>query len=137
MPGTFAVDTAATYTSAIVMATGPKEVFGQAGRQDVTASGEKKWQAQVAVSYHPDPNGIVNPAEVIAVSMVGEDPGPACPPGTAVTFDQLRAGVSAPEQRERKDGNGTRVVGGKLFYSAKAIKPAPAQQSWSKKSDAA
>ena len=50
--------------------------------------------------------------------------GSSMPPRTQVTFDGLRAGVSAPEQRERKDGNGTRVVGGKLFYSARAIVPA-------------
>ena len=136
MPGTFAVDTVATYASAIVMATGPKEVFGQPGRQDVNANGEKKWSVQVAVSYHADPNGIVSPAEVIAVSLIGDDPGTSCPPGTPVTFDSLRAGVSAPEQRERRDGNGTRVVGGKLFYSAKAIKPATAQ-SWKKSDNAA
>ena len=135
MPGTFAVDTAATYTSCIVMATAPKEIFGQPGTQDVNRDGLKKWQAQVAVSYHPDPNGIVSPAEVLAISLLGDDPGVGCPPGTQVTFDGLRAGVSSPEQRERKDGQGTRVVGGKLFYSAKAIKPA--QQAWNKKSDAA
>jgi hypothetical protein len=134
MPGTLVVDPA-TFTSAIVMATAPKNVFGS-DRQDVTAGGEKKWQAQVAVSYAPDQYGIVSPAEVLPVSIAGEDPGVACPPGTPVTFDGLRAGVSSPEQRERKDGNGMRVVGGKLFYSAKGIKPAQ-QQSWSKKSDAA
>ena len=133
MPGTLIVD-AATFTSAIVMATAPKLVFGT-DRPDVTNSGEKKWSAQVAVSYAADQYGIVSPAEVLSVSIVGEDPGVACPPGTQVQFDGLRAGVSAPEQRERKDGNGTRVVGGKLFYSAKAIKPA--QQAWNKKSDAA
>lgn len=135
MPGTFVVNAEATYASAIVMATGPKEIFGQPGTQDVNRDGLKKWTAQVAVSYVPDANGIVSPAEVLAISLLGDDPGIGCPPGTQVTFDQLRAGVSAPEQRERKDGNGTRVVGGKLFYSCAALRPV--QQSWSKKSDAA
>lgn len=135
MPGTFVVNTEATYGSAIVMATGPKEVFGQPGTQDVNRDGLKKWTAQVAVSYLPEPSGMTNPAEVLSVSLLGDDPGVSCPPGTPVTFDQLRAGASAPEQRERKDGNGTRVIGGKLFYSAKALKPV---QTWSgRKSDAA
>lgn len=133
MPATLIIDPA-TYTSAIVMATQAKEIFGQPGTQDVNAQGEKKWSAQVAVSYAADANGIVSPAEVLNISLVGEDPGITCPPGTQVTFDTLRAGVSAPEQRERKDGNGMRLVGGRLFYSCKTLRPV---QSWSKKSDAA
>ncbi len=134
MPGTLIVHPD-TYTSAIVMATAPKEKFGETGVQEITKNGEKKWTAQVAVGYAADQYGITSPAEVLNVGIVGEDPGITCPPGTPVTFDGLRAGVSSPEQRERKDGNGMRVVGGRLFYSAKAIKPA--QQAWNKKSDAA
>lgn len=135
MPGTFIVSPE-TFASAIVMATTPKLKY-QTEDQEVNAAGERKWYAQVAVSYQPDANLIISPAEVLSVSIAGEDPGITCPPGTQVTFDQLRAGVSGVEQRERKDGNGTRVVGGKLFYSAKALKPA---QSWSgsgRKSEAA
>ena len=131
---TFIVDNS-TFASAIVMATAPREKFGEPGVHEVTKNGEKKWVAQVAVGYVADLNGITSPPEVISVGIIGEDPGVACPPGTPVTFEQLRVGVSAPEQRERKDGNGMRVVGGKMFASAKAIKPA--QQAWNKKSDAA
>lgn len=130
MPGTFIVDPA-TFASAIMMATAPKVVFGsQTGEQDVTRAGERKWSAQVAVSYTPDPSGVVSPAEVLIVSVAGEDPGITCPPGTTVTFDQLRAGLNPPEKRD----NGT-IRGGRLWYSAARIAPA---QSWSgRKSDAA
>lgn len=128
MPGTLIVDPA-TYASAIVMATAPKLVF-QSDQQDVTKNGERKWTAQVAVSYAPDPSGITSPAEVLSISVVGEDPGIACPPGTSVTFDQLRAGLNPPEKRD----NGT-IRGGRWWFSAAGIRPAT---SWSsKKSDAA
>ena len=91
MPGTFIVDPA-TFTSAIVMATAPKLVF-QSDRQDVTQGGERKWSAQVAVSYAPDQYGMTSPAEVLNVTLVaGQDPGVSCPPGTAVAFDQLGSG---------------------------------------------
>jgi len=136
MPGSVIVHPD-TYASALMMQSSPKEVFGQNGVQETTRDGEKKWVASVAISYTPDYNGIVSPAEVLNVGIVGEDPGIACPPGTSVMFDMLRQGVSAPEQRERKDGNGTRVTGGKPFYTARAIKPAAAANTWSKKDTAA
>jgi hypothetical protein len=128
--GTFIVDPA-TFASAIVMATAPKEVFGQPGTQDVNAAGERKWVAQVAVSYAPDQNGMTATPEVLNVSVAGEDPGVSCPPATLVTFDQLRAGLNPPERRE----NGT-IRGGRLWYSAAGLRAA--QSSWSgRKSDAA
>ena len=103
-------------------------MFGQPGTQERTRDNVPKWTAGVAVSYHPDPAGGMTPsAEVLNITIVSDqDPGASCPPGTPVGFDGLRIGISVPEQRERKDGAGTRVVGGKAFYSAAAIHPAPA-----------
>lgn len=129
MPGTFIVDPA-TFASAIMMATAPKLVF-QSDQQDVTRAGERKWTAQVAVSYAPDSGGMTSPAEVLSVSVAGEDPGITCPPGTAVQFDQLRAGLNPPEKRD----NGT-IRGGRLWYSAAGIRPAVASYR-APKSDAA
>jgi len=130
MPGTLIVDPA-TFSAAIVMATGPKTVFGAGNVQDKNAAGVLKWTANVAVTYSPDGTGIAPPSEVLSVTITSsEDPGTSCPPGTPVAFDQLRAGVSAPEKRD--DG---RVRGGRLYWMAAGIKPA---QSWSRgKSDAA
>lgn len=130
---TFIVDPA-TFASAIMMSSAPRLKF-QTDQQEVTTNGEKKWTASVAVSYVVDPNGIQSPAEVLNISVAGEDPGVSCPPGTSVTFEQLRVGVSGVEQRERKDGSGMRVVGGKMFASAKAIKAATAAPSWQSKKD--
>jgi hypothetical protein len=50
-------------------------------------------------------------------------------PGTSVEFADLRCGVSAPEKRE----NG-RVVGGKLWFQASAVRPVGVRQP---KADAA
>jgi hypothetical protein len=135
MPATVLVDPA-TFTSAISMGALPREVFGQQGVQERTKDGLPRWTVGVAVSYAPDAYGITAPSEVLNIGVVSaEDPGLTVPPGTAVTFDGLRVGASAPEQRERKDGSGMRVVGGRMFWSAASIRPA---QSWSRgKSDAA
>jgi hypothetical protein len=129
--GTLIVDPS-TFTSAIVMATAPKLVFGtQTGEHDTNAAGVLKWTAQVAVSYAPDSNGMTAPAEVLNVSVAADtDPGITCPPGTSVTFDQLRVGLNPPEKRD----NGT-IRGGRLWYSAAGIRPAVA--SYRAKSDAA
>jgi hypothetical protein len=138
MPGSAVIDTQATYASMISMGVIPREVFGSPGVQERTKNTNlPKWTAGIAVSYHPDPvTGMTSPAEVLNVTIASaDDPGVTCPPGTSVVPDGLRIGISAPEQRERKDGSGTRVTGGKPFYSAAAIKPA--QQSWNKKDNAA
>ena len=131
MSGTLVVNAEATFASAISMGVIPREVFGQAGVQERTKGDNPllKWTLGLAVSYRPDPvTGMTSPAEVLNITIVSaEDPGRSCPPGTPVVVDGLRVGISAPEQRERKDGNGTRVTGGKPFYSAVAVKPAPGQ----------
>jgi hypothetical protein len=136
MPGTVLVDPA-TFTSAISMGAIPREVFGQQGVQDRTKDGLLKWTVGVAVSYAPDAYGITAAAEVLNIGVVSaDDPGLSVPAGTPVQFDQLRVGASAPEQRERKDGSGMRVVGGRMFWSARAVIPA-APISYRSKSDAA
>jgi hypothetical protein len=134
MPGTVIVDPA-SFTSAISMGAVPREVFGEPGTQEKTKDGTPKWTVGVAVSYAADPNGITAASEVLNITVVSADnPGTACPAGTAVQFDQLRVGTSAPEQKQRADGS-TRVSGGRMYWSAAAVKPA---QSWSRgKSDAA
>lgn len=135
MPGTFLVDPQ-TFTGAISMGAIPREVFGQPGVQEKTRDGVPKWTVGVAVSYAPDAYGMTSPSEVLNITVVSDqDPGVSCPAGTAVTFDQLRAGASAPEQKQRADGS-TRVAGGRLYWSARAVLPAAASYR-SKSSDAA
>jgi hypothetical protein len=129
---TFVVDTAATFASAICMGVIPREVFGQPGTQDRTAQGLPRWTCGVAVSYHADAaSGITPPSEVLNITVnAAEDPGTSCPAGTPVAFEGLRAGVSAPEARQ--DG---RIRGGRLFWSATAIRPA--SSGFRSKTDAA
>lgn len=126
MPGTLIVDQA-SFSTAIVMATSPKTVFGAGNVQDKNAAGVLKWTANVAVTFAPDGTGIAPGSEVINVTIASnEDPGVSCPPGTTVAFDQLRAGTTPPEVRE-----GGRVRGGRLWFSAAGIKPA----QWSGRKD--
>lgn len=116
MPGTITVDTKATFSAMLLMNAAQKLKFGTE-EPDITANGEKKFTAEVAVTYQADP-GMRAVSEVISVTVTGGD-SITIPPGSAVDFDRLRCGVSAPEKRD----NG-RVVGGKLYWMAAGIRPA-------------
>ncbi len=122
MPGIITVSQQDTFTAPpIVMAVGPRFEFGTETQQ-VTRDGERKWTVQAAVSYAPE-FGMKPVAEVIEVTVTGDDPSAAIAPGTPVEFSKLRVGVSVPEQRQRQDG-GSRVVGGKLYWMAAGVRPA-------------
>ena len=121
MPGMITVSQQETFsTPPLVMSVGPRLKYGT-DQQDITRGGERKWSVQVAVSYFPD-YGMRSVAEVIEVGLTGEDPGGSVQPGMPVQFDRLRVGASAPEQRDAGEGR-TRVVGGKLYWQADAVRP--------------
>jgi hypothetical protein len=115
---TYTIDTAATFATALLMASGPRTKFGS-DAQDVSAEGEKKWTVQAVVMAHPEP-GRQPQSEVISVTITGgaNDPAAGMMPGTPIQFDGLRLGVSTPEKR------GERVSGGKPFFSAAGIRAA-------------
>jgi hypothetical protein len=122
MPGTICIDQQGTFSAPpIVMAVVPRLAFGTDVQEVNKTTGEAKWTVQAAVSYIPQ-NGMKAVAEVIEVTVTGGDPTSVLP-GTSVEFADLRCGISAPEQRQNKDGNGTRVVGGKLWFQASAVRP--------------
>lgn len=123
MAGTYMIDSQATFQAAILMATGPRVKYGSNGEQDITMNGERKWSAEVAVTFAAEA-GRAPVSEVISVLLVGQDPGQVVQPGTPVAFDGLRVGVSSPEKRD----NG-RVSGGKAWFSASAIRPAHGRKS--------
>ncbi len=116
MPGTMTISTPETFASVIFMGSGPKQEFGT-DRQAISASGERKWEVQCAVTFHAE-YGMRPVAEVITVTVMGTDPGAGIQPGTQVEFDHLRVGFSAPEKRE----NG-RIAGGRPWYQANGVRP--------------
>ena len=119
MPGTFVIDTAATFAAPpLLMGCTPKVKYGST-EQDVSATGERKWEAQAAVTFQPAAPGMRPVSEVISVTITGPgtNPGEHIQPGTPVEFDGFRVGVSAPETRE----NG-RVRGGKPWYQASGLR---------------
>ena len=130
MPGTIHVDTDATFATLILMGITEKTKFGT-DIPEVSALGEKKYTAEVAVQYRAE-NGMRAVSEVISATITGGDHAAilGIAPGSPVVLDGLRCGVSAPEKRE--DG---RVRGGKLYFMASSIRPAAA--SFRGKSDAA
>lgn len=98
------------------MSVGPKLEFGS-DAQAVTRDGEKRWIVQAACAYTAEP-GMKSQAEVIEVTINGEDPSATIAPGAQVEFLQLRLGISSPERR------GERVIGGKAWYSASGVRVA-------------
>jgi hypothetical protein len=122
MPGTIHVSTDATFAAMILMSVAEKMKFGT-DMPEVSATGERKYVAEVAVQYRPD-NGMKPVSEVISATITGGDHNAilSIPPGSPVVLDGLRCGVSAPEKRD--DG---RVRGGRLYFMATAIRAAGAQ----------
>lgn len=118
MPGTLTVDAKQTFAAMLLMSAAPKLKFGT-DQPDVSATGEKKFTAEVAVTYLAE-NGMRPVSEVISVTVTGGD-NITIAPGTPVEFDSLRCGVSQPEKRD----NG-RIAGGKLYWMAYGIRPAAA-----------
>jgi hypothetical protein len=120
MAGTFAVDTAATFSSALMMTSAPKFKFGTQV-QDVSAGGLPKWTVEAAVTFLAEP-GMRPSSEVISMTVTGPgDPGQGIPPGTLIAFDGFRIGMSAPEKNDRGG-----IRGGKAWYQAAAVRPANA-----------
>jgi hypothetical protein len=115
MPGTITVDAKQTFATMLLMGAAQKLKFGTS-EPDITASGEKKHTAEVAVTYLADP-GMRPVSEVLSITVTGGD-SITIPPGTPVEFDSLRCGVSQPEKRD----NG-RIAGGKLYWMAYGIRP--------------
>jgi hypothetical protein len=118
MPGMLTVDVRSTFASMLVMSISEKMKFGTEV-PEVNAAGERKYTVDLAVTYCTDP-GMRPACEVITATITGGDHNAilSIPPGTQVTLDRLRCGVSAPEKRD--DG---RVRGGRLWFSAGSIHP--------------
>jgi hypothetical protein len=122
MPGTVTVDLRSTFSAMILMSIAEKMKFGT-DVPEVSAAGERKYTAEIAVTYHPE-NGMKPVSEVISVTITGGDHGAilGIPPGSVVGVDRLRCGVSAPEKTESG-----RVRGGRLYWMAAGIRPVQAQ----------
>jgi hypothetical protein len=116
MPGTYTVDTSATFAAALLMASAAKMKFGT-DQQDMTANGERKWEIQAAVTFVSE-YGMRPVSEVISVSIpAGTDPAGSIAPGSAIEFERFRVGISAPER-----GQGDRIRGGKPWYQAAGVR---------------
>jgi len=129
MPGTFVVQADRTFGTMLLMGSAPKMKFGT-DQQDVAATGERKWEVQVAASWLPE-YGMRPVSEVISVTVLGgTDPAAGISPGSPVEFEQFRVGVSAPERR------GDRVTGGKAWYQGSGLRVAGASSLRPVKSEA-
>jgi hypothetical protein len=116
MPGTFTIDTAATFTLAILLASGPKTEF-QSTAQAVSANGERKWDLSVALTWRAE--GDRKPvSEVVSITITGPaaDPAADLTPGTPVELTGLRVGISSPEKTERG------IRGGRAWYQADGVR---------------
>lgn len=122
MAGTFSINQAETFMTALLLSCSPRRKFGT-DQQDVNAAGVPKWAAEVAVTFSPV-NGTLPSSEVISVTIASQhDPVSGISPGTPVNFEGLRLGVSGAE----KSDSG-RVRGGKPYFMAQAIRAVHAQR---------
>lgn len=128
--GTITVNAEATFQAAILMSAAQKNKFGT-DEPDITVNGERKYSAEVAVTYRQEPGSPMKAvSEVLSVTVTGSDPSMGCPPGSAVMFENLRCGVSAPEKRD----NG-RISGGRLYWMASGVRAANGRPVAAAKSD--
>ena len=117
MPGTYMIDNSRTFSTMILMSSGPRLAYGTQD-QEITQNGEKRWVAELACSHHPAVPGQRAISEVISVTITGppSDPGASIPQGSAVEMVDLRMGIMAPEQGERG------IRGGKPYFAASGIR---------------
>lgn len=119
MPGTFTIDATRTFALLMLMGTSPRIEF-QGTAQAKDNDGRPKWEAQLAATWLADP-GRRAVSEVLSVTIASDrDPGDGIAPGSPVTVEGLRVGVSTPERTDRG------VRGGRAWYSAEALRPAAA-----------
>jgi hypothetical protein len=123
MPGTFAVDVAATFTSAMLVSSMPKEIFGTNGQQETAKDGTPKWTIEAAVTFTPTIPGMKPLSELITVTITDRtQPGQGLNPGTPIVFDGFRVGLNPAELKNE------RLRGGKLWYSAAGLRSLVAAQ---------
>lgn len=123
MPGTFAVDYTATFTSAMLVSAMPKEQFGANGRQETNSQGVPKWTVEVAATFTPTITGMKPLTELISVTITDHaQPALGLNPGTPIAFDGFRVGLNPAELRNEK------LRGGRLYYSATGIRSLIAAQ---------
>jgi hypothetical protein len=115
--GTFVIDQGATFSTAVLMSTAPKDRFGSPGVQDTSAEGVPKWLAEVAVTFTA--NGGLKPvSDVLTVSVTARaNPSDGLQLPAPVAFEGLRVGVNPPEKRD----NGS-IRGGRLWYAATGLR---------------
>jgi hypothetical protein len=129
--GTLVIDTAATFTTAFLMASSSKDKFGSPGQQEYAKDGTPKWLCNVAVTFAAV--GQMPPqSDILTITVTcPRDPGLDIDPGSPVSFEGLRVGVSDPEKRD----NGS-IRGGRQWFQASGIRPAGAQALRPVKADA-
>lgn len=130
MPGTFTIDAPRTFATVILMGSAAKLKFGSTD-QDVSANGERKWEVQAAVQFHPQA-GMRPVSEVLSVTVTGPptDPAAAIPPGSPIELENFRVGFSAPEH-----GEGQRIRGGRPWYQASGVRSVNGRPSPAPKGD--
>lgn len=127
--GTYVIDSAATFSTCVLLQTSAREKFGSPGVQDTSAEGVPKWAAAVAVTFTGQ-NGLTPVSDVLQVGITSPtDPAEGIQLPAAVTLVDMRLGVSSPEKRD----NGS-VRGGRPWHTAAGIRPVFARSG---KSDAA
>ena len=118
--GTYMIDPGRTFSTVILMGSGPRKKFGT-DEQEISANGEKKWSLECAVTHYPPAPGQRAVSEVITVGITGppNDPAAGIPPGSVLELVDLRLGIMAPEVRDTG-----RIMGGRPYFQANSVRAA-------------
>lgn len=117
MPGTYAVDTTATFDSMMLVNATPKLKFGSERVQETNAAGVPKWSIDLAVTYTPTVVGMAAQSELITVTITDHaHPAQGLNPGSPVVLEGMRVGLNAAELRNE------RLRGGKLWFTATGLR---------------
>jgi hypothetical protein len=132
MPGTYVVDTESTFVRCVLINGGQKDKFGSPGVQETSAQGVPKWYAEAAVTFVPSQPGMPPVSELITVTITSlANPFDDLQTGE-IAFTGLRVGTTPPTS-----GEGGRIRGGKLWFTASGIRPALGQLRGGKSESAA
>ena len=115
MPGTYAVDTAATFTATMLVSAMPKIRFGTEV-QETNAAGVPNWLIEVAATFAAT-GGFGAQTELITVTITDHaHPAQGLNPGSPVALEGLRVGLNPPEVKNE------RLRGGKLWFTATGLR---------------
>lgn len=122
MPQVFVVDQAATFSATALLECSPRVKFGsKTGEQETLKDGTLVWDVQVVCGFRDNFGNSKHEVITIKVNS-GVNPGKDLGPYTPVQLVRFVVGVTDPKEVTNDRGE-KKIIGGKPYYGAEAIRP--------------